>query len=1329
MPTIDDLQLEVKASSSSAVKGIDSLSSSLNKLKNATKNGIGGLTSLSYQIKNINDSLSSVDANGFSKIDKLASSLEKLKSLGQLKLSSSIGNQIRNIGSATTSLQNVDFSNVSTLASAISPLAQMGNNGGLKSVITQLQKLPELATSLNTIDWVRLSDQFKSLVNNLKPLATELDKIGNAFSKLPSKVTQVVKANQKAVSSNKQLSKSYINLYAKISMIIAVLKNGLNTVGSWIKEALNYEESLNVVNASLGEYASAATKYAEQVGEIMGIDPAEWLGQLGIINTIIEGFGVASDQAYIMSTNLTQLAYDLTSYYGELTDMNIDEAFQKIQSGISGELEPLRRLGYDLSVARLQQEALNLGIEKSVSNMTQAEKAQLRYYAIMTQVTDVQGDMARTLNAPANQLRVLKAQVTQCARALGQVFIPVLNAVLPYALALAKVLRYLAQTVASFFGYTLPDVDYSSLTTGASAIADSVDDTANGLDDATSAAKKLKNAMLGIDELNIISPNDDSSSGSGSSSVGVGGGDLGIDLPTYDFIGDAVSAKADAITQTIKDHLAEIGLIASGALLAIGLILAFTGHPIKGVALMAAGAVGLGITATASWGGLTDEVKKTIQDIMLLLGAALIVVGAILAFSGAATNLGIGLIIAGVASMVTPAILNWEGMGTDLQNSLSKILAICSVALLAIGAIIALAVPSHAGLGIALMVASLASISGAVALNWTYISANIKANLDKILAILGGALLVIGAILTFTGVNLPLGIGLMIAGAASLAGAVALNWNAIVDKIKTTIKKIGAIVGAALIAIGIILILTGAGIPLGLGLLAAGAVSLGSAIALNWNTIVDKVKEGLGKIKDAFNDFKEKVSTKLEETKEKISDWASTVKTKFTDKVQDIKDAASEWGDSFKEKLSSKFDNAKSWVKEKITDPVAKALGAKDLPDLVVNLKNNASQWWSDTKTWWADETKDGVTLDSYVKLAKKGWTTVKGWIGNIPILNQAIQLIKQAWTTVKNWVGNIPVLDQAIQLIKKAWTTVKGWVGNIPTLDQGIQLVKKAWTTVKNWVGSIPILDQAIQLIKNGWSTVKNWIGNIPAVSQFVNLAKDGWSTVSQWVRDRISGAVSVTVNLVQGWVGSLKKWLGFEDGGIIGANGSIKMYANGGVIPAYAGGTSRAHGSMFVAGENGAELVGHVNGTTEVLNRFQLANVMQASIVSGMSQFMPMLRAISNNIITNANGVINAVMSNANIISSNYAYAGATGYDPNMMLAQSIYEETRPTTDDVSMYQNMVDFYRNYVESNLNRIVNASETQANKNEQTIVQVGNKTITDAVTKQKKANGYSFVRE
>ena len=255
-------------------------------------------------------------------------------------------------------------------------------------------------------------------------------------------------------------------------------------------------------------------------------------------------------------------------------------------------------------------------------------------------------------------------------------------------------------------------------------------------------------------------------------------------------------------------------------------------------------------------------------------------------------------------------------------------------------------------------------------------------------------------------------------------------------------------------------------------------------------------------------------------------------------------------------------------------------------------------------------------------------------------------------------------------------------------------------------------------------------------AVEKGISLAKSGWSSVAAWVRDRIGGSVSVTVSLVKGWIGSLKKWLGFEGGGIIGANGGLKMYASGGIItpnmwkamPKYAGGTNRAHGSMFVAGESGAELVGHVNGTTEVLNRFQLASVMHSSIVSGMAQFSGYWQSMSRDIVTCANGIINAVLVSANTVNDGLVLASASGYDPTCTLSQSVYETSQKANryTEESVYNDMRDFYHDYMESSFNRMVAATERQADKNEQTIVQVGNRTITDAVTTQKKANGYSF---
>lgn len=625
MPTtIEQLELEVQSSSTSAVAGIDALSASLSKVKNAIKGGIG-LTSVANQVRNLDSALKSMDSSGANKIDKLASSLDKLRGLGSLKISSSIGNQLQNIGSAAASLTGVDFSAVENLGTALQPLNNL-NASGLKSTINALNKLPKLADILDNMDMTKFTSQIQQLSTALAPLTNQLNAVTAAFSRLPTNIQRAITATNRISQENNKATNSYMNLYAKIKMAMGVVRNGARVIASWITQSNQYIEDLNLFTASMGKYTEEAQNYAEAVSEALGIDPGEFMHNQGVFNTIISGFGVASDKAYLMSKNLTQLGYDISSFF----NITFEDAMQKLQSGISGELEPLRRLGYDLSVARLQEEALALGIKKKVSAMTQAEKSQLRYYAIMTQVTTAQGDMARTLNAPANQIRILKAQVTQCARALGNIFIPMLNAVIPYAIALVKVVRMLADSIASLFGFTLPEVDYSGVSAGATAVGDlanNAEDASDGLSKAEKAAKKLKNALLGIDELNILSK-DDSSSGSGSGGgdglgAGIGGGDLGIDLPTYDFLGDAITSKVDEIVQMIKDAMWEITSVISTFLLAIGTILVVTGANLPlGIGLMAVGAVGLAASVMENWNGMSERLARVLTLVTGVLGAS-----------------------------------------------------------------------------------------------------------------------------------------------------------------------------------------------------------------------------------------------------------------------------------------------------------------------------------------------------------------------------------------------------------------------------------------------------------------------------------------------------------------------------------------------------------------------------------------------------------------------------------------------------------------------------------------------------------------------------------
>ena len=1430
--TIEQLELQVQSSSTSAEKGIDALSASLSKLKNAVKGGVG-LNAVATQLNNINAALNGMSGDSPQKLSKLADSLQKLSNIGNLKISSSISNQIRNIGSAVSSLDGVSFSNIRDLASALAPLSNLGKNN-LTSFVTQLKKIPEVVKALDATTISQFTAKIQQLVSALSPLATQLNTISNAFSRLPAQIRQTTTATNALNTANNTASKGYVNLWAKARMAYNVIRGASHLIASCITESNSYIENINLFTASMGKFAEEAKSYAETVGEVMGIDPGQFMRYQGVFMTITKGFGVVEDKAYLMSKNLTQLGYDLSSFF----NISFEDSMQKLQSGISGELEPLRRLGFDLSVARLQQEAWNLGIEKSVNAMTQAEKSQLRYYAIMTQVTVAQGDMARTLNAPANQLRILSAQVTQCARAFGNIFIPVLNTVLPYLIAFAKVLRMVINLIGKFVGFELPEVDYSGISSGSDAMGDLTDNT----NDATNAAKKLKNAMTGIDELNIISP-DDGSSGSGSG-LGLGAGDLGIELPEYDFLGDAITTKVDELVNKFKE-----------------------------------------------WAGLTDDIDTWAEFFHTKLGRILILIGEIAAgfalwklsksfldgLNWLHTLMGNGLgntvaITTGIVLTITGLTIEWTGIKSIIEDGIDKlnfgetiggaILTAIGGTFIGKGAATALAkagITSAAiegGMGTALAGALFGGGIAAVVAGLPAFGVGIYSAIKEGLNFLNGFLVEFGATLTGAGA------GAIGAALGAWGGPVGIAVGAL----------IGVVVGA-LTDLGIYLYQNWDDVKVWVGNV-GGTIKkfftetvpgffkdLPGKIKEGWNKAIQPIKDfdwkqfgydvgqkvggAVKKICEAFKKFftqtlpdvwkKVKESFKTFFTKtlptfftETIPEFFKTVKegfvTFFTETLPEALSDIGEWfvdvgqsiwdgivegwntaikavkdfvsgfvqgfkdalgihspstvfrdevgkfiGDGILEGILGVFKKIGQWVMDNIVTPIQNVVKNNPIKQGIELIKSG----WDTVKKWIGEI----PTLDQAIQLIKNGWETVKTWIGNIPVLSQAISLIKSGWSTIKNWIGNIPTLDQAIQLIKSGWNTVKTWIGNIPTLDQAIQLIKHGWTTVRNWIGSIPtlnqaikliksgwttvanwigsipVLNQAIKLLKSGWTTVKNWIGSIPVLSQGIKLIKSGWSSLSKWIGTTSSVAikltksgwksissfvgtsVSVGISLFKSGWPSIKKFFGLENGGILGANGGVKIFGSGGIIsgqrfwnaiPKYANGTTRAHGSLFVAGENGEEMVGHVNGTTEVLNRFQLGQIMYSSIVTGMNQFGGYFGRLNSHLSTCTNAVIRTILTESDVLNANYATQ--MSYDPSNALSRTVYDDSSAArrSSEGSMYADMRDFYRDFVEPSVNRMVAATEKQADKEEQTIVEIGGRRITEAVEKQQNANGYKF---
>lgn len=348
---IDTLSVEIDYSAGVANTGLTQLTNTLVKLSGVTAPAINNLKSISTQLNrfvNISTQLNQTNLSQFS-------------------------------------------NNISNLSSAVKPLSELGKSN-LSSFINQLKKIPDLNKALDATTISQFSAKIKELSNAMSPLATNMAKVGTVLSALPSKLNKVSSYTNKTTQNMSSLAS--VSKLINFSAIIAGASRVGRALGGFIASSNEYVEDLNLFTVAMGKSTETAKEWVDTVSDALGLDPAPMMRYMGVFQMIASGFGLSADNAYKMSKNLTQLTYDISSFY----NLNIDEAAQKVQSAISGELEPVRRLGYALDQATLKQIALNNGIKESITNMTQAEKAQLRYIALLTQNQAVQGDMARTID-------------------------------------------------------------------------------------------------------------------------------------------------------------------------------------------------------------------------------------------------------------------------------------------------------------------------------------------------------------------------------------------------------------------------------------------------------------------------------------------------------------------------------------------------------------------------------------------------------------------------------------------------------------------------------------------------------------------------------------------------------------------------------------------------------------------------------------------------------------------------------------------------------------------------------------------------------------------
>ena len=610
--SIDQLRISIESKADSARSAVRGLADDVKELKTGTRgvgtslskvaDGISRLSSARVDSKNVaaiadavrqlqGVKISSTVAKNVSAIAAATSQMNSsaqvretvnsVRSLSGLKLSSSIANQIRKIAASVAEMNQVSF-DATKFHSLYTSLAELSAlpRSNLGTTVNALKKLPELAASLGKMDMSSfraacdaINDSLGKLPEKFASVASGFRTIKNASKSFGASAASGTKQAESALDSFVSKLRTSASVIRAVATVASTFYKVAQGIAYCVDQSNRYIENINLADTSLGQYAAAAHEYADAVQAALGINTGEFLSNQGTFMTMAQGMGVAANNAYTMSKGLTQLSYDLASFF----NISNDAAFEKVRSGLAGEIEPLRALGYDLTTARLQQEAYNMGLNEQVSNMTQAEKAMLRYKAIMSQVSWAHGDLAKTASSPANQIRILKSQMQTAAQAIGNVFLPMLRAIIPVAVAVVKAVATLANLLAKVTGGTaIANMGFGDggAYEGTAAAADDAADAIGNAGDAASgtgnkagkAAKQveeLKRQLMGFDEINKFN---ETSSGSGSGGSGGGGGGAGgggapnisdITLDDYDWsLGDGLT---DKLYDEIMDMLNRIG--------------------------------------------------------------------------------------------------------------------------------------------------------------------------------------------------------------------------------------------------------------------------------------------------------------------------------------------------------------------------------------------------------------------------------------------------------------------------------------------------------------------------------------------------------------------------------------------------------------------------------------------------------------------------------------------------------------------------------------------------------------------------------------------------
>ena len=1106
------------------------------------------MDSLSIEIESVaKDSNSAVDLL-ITKLDKLRTSLQNV-----LKESDKFSSLKNNISSAAKSTTN----RVSTKATSTS------NDYG--SYHEQLYKLG--IGDLGDSNYAKLKSTVQTTNSEISKFVTKNNEVvsvakttKNGVDNVKVSVKTLGDASKNTTNLWGSLANGFTKSVAKISAVYLGLRKLASVLSTSVKEAANYEESLNLFSVTLGDKAEEANAWVEKFSNALYLDPSSVRQYMGSFNSLITGLGVGSDKAYIMSQNLTQLTYDLASF----KNLDIDTAFRKLQSATSGEIEPLRNVGIALSEATLQELALSMGINKNVADMNEAEKAQLRYIQILKSSTEWQGDMGATLVTPANALRILRQQFTLLSRAVGSVFIPILMKLVPYVMVITQALTKLANKIALIFGYKIQDVDYNRMAKGIGGIGDNVRDLG---DNASSTAKKLNTMLAPFDDLNVVQ-NQTAGAGFG---AGLGGSsdDLGAMIDGYDALAKLNDGfqkgmlNAEKTLKRILPVVTAIGAafltwkISKKLLSSLKTLQSLTPKNLS---------FSVSILGVANFLADFDRFRKYLEDILDNGATFTNVVGLLSEFTGGIgdvftilgrTKLGGALKVVQGIGEITSAISDIANNGINWSNVTTTIRGLTNVA---IG--IGLFTGNIKLAGAMTAIQGFTTIIDELKNNWTAIKSGDWSGVDKA-TLLIGALQVLGGVLvafdafnklkktttiadspatmselsTTTSKLIPsltslaknLGLGILIMGEVTAAAVlfvgaiwllgkeleqVGIAWQPVLDNGKNIAIAIGVgtgllmAIGGATALLGVATVASGGALPIAIGLGTAMLVAMSAATAI--------------------------------------------------------------------------FIASVSLIAKQINNQLAPQLSLmnQNAPTITTGL-NNYTSFLKKFATIIYNTTKLSV-LSSFASFI----TTIVGWFSGDPIKKFAKD-------------------------VNKTYTQTRDLNEKLRTANPELA---NAITLVSEYINLVKTLDRVV-----GNNKVSNISGNM-----FINMKDAGKKLITGFVDGINSQKSSLTnaVNSIYNAINTNRAWqVGYNFGRNIGnginngikntLNSTIKLLNKSGsvsnqyTIRAYAAGGYPETGEFFVANENGPEMIGKIGNRSAVANNDQIETSLTNALITALNNY----------------------------------------------------------------------------------------------------------------------------